>query len=204
MAQIEPVKTRPRLESKLFRNKDRRRRPSELPCGWRQNFMEEQMPRLLVYTDRTTFFYAIDRAVGRNAPNDRLDVLLVQFMLSVLTSSAAVLPTELLHSAANPVLAPRTGTNILGRPIPQTQPGGTPIVIDGYCGPQTIGFIEFFQNDMRQRGAVIAVTGLVAPRGVQGENTLSVMNDMLRRSRLSWYLPDAAGFPRELKNYFYF
>ena len=80
----------------------------------------------------------------------------------------------------------------------------TPIVIDGYCGPQTIGFIEFFQNDMLQRGTVIAVTGLVAPRGMPGENTLSVMNDMLRRSKLSWYLPDAVGFPRELKNYFYY
>src|SRR5215831_18318995 len=38
-----------------------------------------EMPRVLI--DYNGTIYTVDRAVGRNAPNDRLDVLLVQFLL---------------------------------------------------------------------------------------------------------------------------
>src|SRR5262245_38188230 len=38
-----------------------------------------EMPRVLI--DYKSTIYTVDRAVGRNAPNDRLDVLLVQFLL---------------------------------------------------------------------------------------------------------------------------
>jgi len=42
------------------------------------------MPRILIDYANASFFrgeFTVDRAVGRNAPNDRLDVLLVQVLL---------------------------------------------------------------------------------------------------------------------------
>jgi hypothetical protein len=43
------------------------------------------MPRVLIRPPGT--IYTVDRAVGRNAPNDRLDVLLVQFLLFLSTNN---------------------------------------------------------------------------------------------------------------------
>src|SRR5215831_8769232 len=43
------------------------------------------MPRVLIRFPGT--IYTVDRAVGRNAPNDRLDVLLVQFLLFLSTNN---------------------------------------------------------------------------------------------------------------------
>ncbi len=43
------------------------------------------MPRILIGYGKAMLF-TVERAVGRNAPNDRLDVLLVQFLLFLNTT----------------------------------------------------------------------------------------------------------------------
>src|SRR5262249_31043053 len=109
------------------------------------------MPRVLIRPPGT--MYTVDRAVGRNAPNDRLDVLLVQFLLFLSTNN----PWWDLGKS-QPTLTVRRGMRVatpatpvfratparLSHPKPQGD-----IVIDGICGDQTIGFIEYFQEQMQ-------------------------------------------------------
>jgi len=141
------------------------------------------VPRLLTNPTKTIRYYAIDQCVGRDAPNDRQDVLLVQFFLSVATSSLVTLP---------------------GTPI-GTQVPGSPIVVDGYCGQQTIGFIEYVQQRFQQAPVPRSYTmGQVWPHGTAGDNTLGMFNDMMRHFNLNWYLPAINGFPGELKPLLFF
>ncbi|HEY3064687.1 MAG TPA: hypothetical protein VGL09_02795 [Methylomirabilota bacterium] len=112
------------------------------------------MPRvLLVGSGSRAMFYVVDRPVGRNAPNDRLDVLLVQYMLRIVTDKFAstgaigapvgnVAPTGGLRVATLAPSSPAPST----APPSYTLPGGSPIIIDGICGNQTIGFIESVQK----------------------------------------------------------
>ena len=56
------------------------------------------MPRILLngnaipYSTAPHAVYTVDRAVGRNAPNDRLDVLLVQIYLLLFTENSQWVP----------------------------------------------------------------------------------------------------------------
>src|SRR6266699_1679 len=102
------------------------------------------MPRILVDFINATWF-TVDRAVGRNAPNDRLDVLLVQFLLFRSTKSEISVPVLTVprgQRVATPLFRVTTATPT------HLRPQGN-IFIDGVCGDQTIGFIEYFQEMMR-------------------------------------------------------
>src|ERR1043166_4789393 len=107
------------------------------------------MPRVLL--NETIAFYsspvlfAVDRAVGRGSPNDRLDVLLVQYMLRAYMGEASPYQAPAAAPgvrAAIPVATPVKNTST---PAGIQLPGGVPIVIDGVCGDQTIAYIEAFQ-----------------------------------------------------------
>jgi hypothetical protein len=75
-------------------------------------------------------FYNVVHAVGKNAPNQRDDVKLVQHLLALLYAKA-----------------------------PWTPPEGT-MTVDGICGPITLRWILQFQQDVRSNlGAPILVDG---------------------------------------------
>ena len=74
----------------------------------------------------TKHLYSVDNSVGLGCPNKRDDVLLVQFFLKVATLSV---PTS---AGYNP-------------------PGEKLISVDGNCGPQTIRYIKFFQEEGNRR-----------------------------------------------------
>jgi hypothetical protein len=78
------------------------------------------------------------------------------------------------------------------------------IIIDGSCGDQTIGFIEYFQEQMllRRRGAEL--NGQVAPKGTAGMTTMTLLNVSLEVILDPWMLTPTYGFPRELQNSFYY
>jgi len=107
------------------------------------------MPRIIVDVHNWTWF-TVDRAVGRNAPNDRLDVLLVQFLLFLATKSELAVPQTLVPQTLVPrglrVATPLFRATTRAHPKPEGQ-----IVIDGICGDQTIGFIEYYQESMQLR-----------------------------------------------------
>ncbi|MFO1294657.1 MAG: hypothetical protein U1F07_16590 [Rubrivivax sp.] len=69
--------------------------------------------------------YDVDAAVGRNAPNRRDDVLLIQFFLRVA-----------MENADSPGYRP---------------PGQEAIAVDGRWGPQTQAYIDFFQQEAKRR-----------------------------------------------------
>jgi hypothetical protein len=102
------------------------------------------MPRVLVRPPGT--IYSVDRAVGRNAPNDRLDVLLVQFLLFISIKnpwwdSGNSQPTLTVRQGGR-VATPATSVfRATPARLTHPKPQGD-IVIDGVCGDQTIGFIE--------------------------------------------------------------
>jgi hypothetical protein len=78
-------------------------------------------------------YYNVNYAVGKNAPNKRDDVLLVQWMLH---------RVYIDH--------------------PQFfSPDGGDLDIDGWIGPKTIKWITAFQHDMRRLGQRCAVDGRV-------------------------------------------
>jgi hypothetical protein len=88
------------------------------------------MARLLTLTKPAQFgtlSYVVDRAVGEGRPNQRDDVLLVQFFLRT--------------------LGPRTVTGT----TETYQPAGQPqIAIDGVCGTRTIAAIKNFQTQFNK------------------------------------------------------
>ncbi len=80
------------------------------------------------------------------------------------------------------------------------------IIIDGICGDQTIGFIEYFQEQMRLRVGVFEVDGQVAPQTPEaGANTImrtlnAPVYYSLAEPRL---LAQCIGFPPELMTSFF-
>jgi hypothetical protein len=158
------------------------------------------MPRILVDFINATWF-TVDRAVGRNAPNDRLDVLLVQFLLFRSTKSEiAVIPLRATSGlrVTTPVL--RATTAMPTHPRPQGQ-----IFIHGICGDQTIGFIEYFQEMMGLRNVGVELNGQVAPL-TKATKTMMLLN--LTPDKIydgPWSLGQTTdAFPQELNNSFYY
>jgi hypothetical protein len=162
------------------------------------------MPRILIDPFQRSLF-TVERAVGRNAPNDRLDVLLVQFQLFLATKSETNLPP------LRPLTVPRglrVATPVAGvttatpaRPRPQGN-----IYIDGGCGDQTIGFIEYFQARVQNPKAHIDLNGQVAPYGTPGNDTMILLNYAMETALLPYpyyqlYKNDA--YPQELSKSFY-
>jgi hypothetical protein len=78
------------------------------------------MPHVLINYTKVLPMFTVDRAVGRNAPNDRLDVLFVQFLLLMSTSTntgwwevSMPQPTVTRLRVATPVFrAPPSGTHL--------------------------------------------------------------------------------------------
>ena len=157
------------------------------------------MARILLW-NQSTLYYNVDQCVGLNAPNDRMDVLLVQFFLSVGTDPGSSWSRPTLPPTTRPALLPQMKTTIYGRTIAPYYPGGSPITIDGVCGPQTIAFIEYFQQVRIDDHSTRALTkGQVWPGHTSQDSTLYYMNQMIGNS----YLPGMAGFPQELTPLFY-
>ena len=131
------------------------------------------MPRLLVDHHKAPLFTA-DRTVGRNAPNDRLDVLLVQFLLFLCTNNPKGFgaPIETLSAYDDLKVGRRVATPVFRATIAPThpKPEGN-IFIDGICGDQTISFIEYFQEQMLLRRRGVELNGQVAPQGTAGTTT---------------------------------
>ncbi len=94
----------------------------------------------MAYRDRTplvpelpTGCYNVNRAVGQGAPNRRDDVMLVQLLLKKIYARNRGLGT----------------------------PPGT-MVVDGYCGPITLGWIQHFQRQAKAVKQInIATDGIV-------------------------------------------
>jgi len=153
--------------------------------------------------------FTVDRAVGRNAPNGRLDLLLVQFLLFLCTNDSKGFgpPIDTL-SAYDDLRVPsgrRVVTPVFRATIAPThpKPQGS-IVIDGICGDQTIGFIEYFQEQMQPRRRGIELNGQVAPQETAGTTTMTLLNASLEVVPDPWMLTQVLGFPRDLQNSFYF
>ena len=171
------------------------------------------MPRALVASgsDGTPHLYfCVDRPAGRGAPNDRFDVLLVQFLLRIATSGNIYWPSSASASAPAIVGATRVGMTRPADPLPPNLPAAPPgaeIVIDGYCGDQTIRFIESFQQEMVRRGERVSVDGQVKPWAGATSYTLLLLNQALSRSSWGgprkWVLFNSPGFPQELFSCFF-
>jgi len=155
------------------------------------------MPRILVDGHQKPWF-SVERTVGRNAPNDRLDVLLVQLLLFHATKSEIkVLPLRVPRGLR--VATPAAGAQTPARPRPQGR-----IVIDGFCGDQTIGFIEYFQAEM--------VLGLYQGVEINGQvarmETRVTTMEMLHiygtgEFASPFLLGQSNAFPQELRNFIY-
>jgi hypothetical protein len=159
------------------------------------------MPRILTDDSHSTF-YTVDGAVGRNAPNDRLDVLLVQFLMFLCTKDNREAPLPPMSMprglrVATPVAGAKTVTPT--HPRPQGN-----IVIDGFCGNQTIGFIEYFQELMKLHGVGAELNGQVAPLGTIGTTTMALLNDALGGGSMPWKLWNCGYWPQELMNSVYY
>jgi hypothetical protein len=127
-----------------------------------------------------------------------LDVLLVQVHLRAFTEYASSpLPPRVPSGlrVATPLFRATIATPT--HPKPQGS-----IVIDGICGDQTIGFIEYFQEQMQLAGFGIELNGQVAPYGTTGTTTMQLLNDKLAEEpRKLWR---TSFYPQELTSSFYF
>jgi hypothetical protein len=165
------------------------------------------MPRVLILPPAQ--MYTVDRAVGRNAPNDRLDVLLVQFLLFLSTNnpwwdlgnSQTTLTVRRGMRVATPVLRSQaTSKPTLSGTHPKPQGD---IVIDGICGDQTIGFIEYFQEQMQlYKFQECELNGQVVPWKMQAL-TMPLLNHGLRIQPQAPMLDRFRAFPQELWDSFY-
>jgi hypothetical protein len=158
------------------------------------------MPRIQMdFFHPANTLFTVDRTVGPNAPNDRLDVLLVQFLLLLCTKNEISIP-QLTVPRGLRVATPVAGVPTPARPRPQGN-----IYIDGFCGDQTIGFIEYFQAMMllKQVGA-IEVNGQVGPQGIAAVKTMYMLNATLNALTRPWVLTQSDAFPPELRDSFYF
>jgi hypothetical protein len=160
------------------------------------------MPRILTDDSHSTF-YTVDGAVGRNAPNDRLDVLLVQFLMFLCTKDNREAPLPPMSMprglrVATPVAGAKTVTPT--HPRPQGN-----IVIDGICGNQTIGFIEYFQELMKLHGVGTEFNGQVAPARPNLWGTTIYWLNTYGTNYVTrpWKLRESDAFPQELKNSFH-
>lgn len=100
------------------------------------------MARVYLIDDnpRSHLFYSVERPVGVGSPNQRDDVLLVQFLLRV--------RAECGEGSAEYV-----------------PPGEQPLAMDGMCGPQTIKYIKQYQKIASQKNPAIPLVqdGVVSP-----------------------------------------
>ena len=127
-------------------------------------------------------FYNVEQAVGPAAPNQRTDVMLVQFFLRELYN--------------HPDLRPE-------------KPAGD-MVVDGVCGPVTVSWIGQYQKQLKKKGLSVVTDGRVDP--AQGElifskgsisgkrYTIWHMNVSYRKRflRSHDHLESAPGVPAEL------
>lgn len=81
-------------------------------------------------------FYNVDSAVGKNCPNQTLDVMIVQFFLRELSAH----PDFMSH----------------GRP-------SQPCAVDGWYGPNTQAWIDWMQAFFKSKGMSITVDGRIDP-----------------------------------------
>lgn len=133
-------------------------------------------------TPKIPFVYTVHKAVGPNCPNQRADVLLVQYLLRVIYANGAVLEQPPL-------------------------PSGRRILVDGLCGPITNEAILHFQQTLKAKSHPIAADGRVdrafpgtkTPSGLQW--TVIFMNFALKHAAPALHkdLPGAADCPPELR-----
>ena len=167
------------------------------------------MPRILI-GGGTIWYYEVDSTVGRNAPNNRADTLLVQFMLYVAWHHHSTWPIEPPSQVSSqlPVARSPAQSRVAGQtpavPFQHPKPAGD-IAIDGIVGPQTISFIEFFQESMVRGGVTCEVNGQIAPLRTINTFTLARLNNVVWKSlaAMPWYLRGQPGFPQELSSYLY-
>lgn len=128
------------------------------------------------------FIYNVRTAVGPNSPNQRVEVLLVQYLLKSIFSNA--------------------GVTKVGPP-----PSGRPLVVDGVFGPITAEAILHFQHRMKALGMPIPTDGRVdrafpsinTPHGKQW--TIMFMNMAYREARQKDHdnLPGVGDCPSEVR-----
>jgi len=107
------------------------------------------MPRVFVATSLPTIkvFYSVEQAVGPGCPNERRDVMLVQFFLRAASKPAGGLP------AVQP-------------------PGQAALTVDGVFGPKTAAYIKHYQT---VGGSAAYADGKVSP--VQGGSVVGAIHE---------------------------
>jgi len=141
-----------------------------------------------------------------------LDVLLVQFLLGASNHgiwwSINDDPTDLLPAVVVPRGMHAVGTPVLRKApdplqlITHPKPPGN-IILDGICGDQTIGYIEWFQEEMQLARLGKELNGQVAPWQMGGPTTMSLLNHVLKLSPKPWILELSGLYPIELQSSFY-
>lgn len=107
------------------------------------------MPRIYVVTSLPMIkvLHSVDQAVGPGCPNERRDVMLVQFFLRAATKPAGGLP------AVQP-------------------PGQAALTVDGIFGPKTAAYIKHYQVT---GGSAAYADGKVSP--VQGGSAVGAIHE---------------------------
>ncbi len=134
--------------------------------------------------------YTVDQTVGRGGGNRTDDVLLVQLFLRVLMEEG-------------------------GSEAPYRPPGRRPLAIDGVCGPETLAYIRYYQDEALRRfpGAAPPPDGRVDPMRsgtiiasvTQKKYMIASLNIGYREKRGDLYLDIGrdALFPPGLRKSFY-
>ena len=148
------------------------------------------MPRVMQIKNGgdVSLAYTVDQVVGLGGINNRSDVLLVQHLLRLAWQDAP------MSKGFRP-------------------PGETkPLAVDGQCGPTTLRFIKFFQEEAKRRGAPVLLDSRVdavvsgGPEGTISHTmyTILAMNSA-RNSRCPKQADIGAdpGYPAELNRHFY-
>jgi len=138
-----------------------------------------------------------------------LDVLLVQFLLFLTTNypwwglgkSQPTLTVRRGMRVATPVFRSQaTSKPTLSGAHPKPQGD---IVIDGICGDQTIGFVEYFQEQMQLKFQEVELNGQVVPWRIMGALTIGLLNGGLSHLPQPPMLNQFGAFPDELWDSFY-
>jgi len=159
------------------------------------------MPRIQMdFFHPANTLFTVDRTVGRNAPNDRLDVFLVQLLLFLCTKNEISIPQVTVPRGLR-VATPVAGATTPARPRPQGN-----IIIDGICGDQTIGFIEYFQAMMMlKQVSAIEINGQVGTEGsTAATKTMYMLNATVNALTRPWVVTQSDAFPYQLRDSFYF
>jgi hypothetical protein len=82
--------------------------------------------------DDPKFVFNIAAGVGRNRPNRRLDVMLVQYLLSIVTQIEVERLPNLRRSTNTSIVPPEYKDQLFS--------------VDGICGPKTMRYIEYYQQ----------------------------------------------------------